>query len=277
MIVPMSANVSISLDTRILDLPASGVGRLGPQIVRKLALALTEVSPGKDLNSVSVEDLLGYLPLRYEDRSSMVEIRHLYHGLEASLDLYVKVAGGYQVRNKRSIKQRLFIFEISATDRQRTGREVVVWTFLSGHHAQRIIESYTKRFTRGVRFIAFGKWEWDKRRQTYSLRLNKPDEIEILSNNPAGKEAESNDPEGDPTLAAIHVGRCVPVYRKLDDLRPKQLREMIHAVLKSIPAEVIAETLPADLRQRRLGPYQALWSFSPLFPQWLKTNAVYYT
>ena len=85
--------------------------------------------------------------MRYEDRSSMVEIRHLYHGLEASLDLYVKVAGGYQVRNKRSFKQRLFIFEISATDRGRTGREVVVWTFLSGHHAQRIIESYTKRFT----------------------------------------------------------------------------------------------------------------------------------
>ncbi len=257
MIVPMSANVSISLDTRILDLPASGVGRLGPQIARKLALALTELSPGKDLNSVNVEDLLGYLPMRYEDRSSMVEIRHLYHGLEASLDLYVKVAGGYQVRNKRSIKQRLFIFEISATDRQRTGREVVVWTFLSGHHAQRIIESYTKRFTRGVRFIAFGKWEWDKRRQTYSLRLNKPDEIEILSNNPAGNEAESDDPEGDPTLAAIHVGRCVPVYRKLDDLRPKQLREMIHAVLKSIPAEVIAETLPSDLRQRQDVPFRA--------------------
>src|SRR5438552_1555066 len=255
MIVPMSANVSISLDTRILDLPASGVGRLGPQIVRKLALALTEVSPGKDLNSVNVEDLLGYLPMRYEDRSSMVEIRHLYHGLEASLDLYVKVAGGYQVRNKRSIKQRLFIFEISATDRQRTGREVVVWTFLSGYHAQRIIESYTKRFTRGVRFIAFGKWEWDKRRQTYSLRLNKPDEIEILSNNPAGNE--SGYPEGDPALAAIHVGRCVPVYRKLDDLRPKQLREMIHAVLKSIPAEVIAETLPADLRKRQSLPARA--------------------
>src|SRR5258708_38321650 len=125
MIAPMSANVSISPDTRILDFAARGVARLGSQNARKLARALTEVSPGKDLNNVNVEDLLAYLPMRYEDRSSLVAIRHLYHGLEASLDLYVKVAGGYQVRNKRSFKPRLFIFEIPATDRGRTGREVV--------------------------------------------------------------------------------------------------------------------------------------------------------
>src|SRR5258708_13730710 len=131
----MSAHVSISLDTRILDLPGARVGRLVPQAARNLALALTEVSPGKDLNNVNVEDLLCYLPMRYEDRSSLVEIRHLYHGLEASLDLYVKVAGGYQARNKRSFKQRLFIFEISPTARVRTGREVVLWTLRTTYHA----------------------------------------------------------------------------------------------------------------------------------------------
>src|SRR5436305_5580895 len=243
----MTDSSSISLETRILDLPSRGLSRIGPQIARKLALGLAGVSTGRDISTVNVEDLLHYLPMRYEDRSSLARIRDLTDDTEASLELFVKIAGGYQVRSKRSFSRSLYIFEISATDRERSGRDVVVWTFLSGPHAQKIIENYTKKFSRGARFIAFGKWEWDKRRQTYSLRLNKPDEIEILSNNPAGKEAESNDPEGDPTLAAIHVGRCVPVYRKLDDLRPKQLREMIHAVLKSIPAEVIAETLPADL------------------------------
>ena len=234
----------------------------GPQTARKLGLALTEVSPGKDINNVSVEDLLLYLPMRYEDRSSMARIRDLSDGMEVSLELYVKIAGGYQVRSKRSFKQRLFIFEISATDRERTGREVVVWMFLSGQHALRIIENYTKRFARGARFIAFGKWEWDKRRQTYSLRLNKPDEIEILSavTEPlaiASGLTSHESEDDDPTLAAIHVGRCVPVYRKLDEVRPKQLREMIHAVLKSIPAEAIAETLPADLRKRQELPVRA--------------------
>src|SRR5207247_9997949 len=107
-------------------------------------------------------------------------IRDLKDGLEASLELYVKLAGGYQVRNKRSFKQRLFIFEIAATDPERSGRPVVIWTFLSGPHAQQIVTNYTRRFERGVRFVAFGKWDWDSRRGTYSLRLNKPDEIEVL-------------------------------------------------------------------------------------------------
>src|SRR5437016_5094528 len=161
MIAPMPTSPSISLETRILDLPTMGVPRFGPQTARKLALGLTEISPGKDINTVTVEDLLHYLPMRYEDRSNLARIRDLTDGAEVSLELYVKLAGGYQVRSKRSFKQRLFIFEISATDRERTGREVVIWTFLSGQHARRIIENYTTRFARGARFIAFGKWEWD--------------------------------------------------------------------------------------------------------------------
>src|SRR3989449_9676548 len=237
MIASMPNLPPVSLDTRILDLPSSGVPRLGPNTARKLALGLAGLSHGKDLSTVDVEDLLHYLPMRYEDRSSLARIRDLSNDLEASLELFVKIAGGYQVRSKRSSSQRLYIFEISATDRERSGRDVVVWTFLSGPHAQKIIENYTKKFSRGARFIAFGKWEWDKRRQTYSLRLNKPDEIEILPavTEPAavatGQVSEpravatglsSDEPETDPTLAAIHVGRRVPVYRKVSDLRPKQ-------------------------------------------------------
>src|SRR5713101_8019556 len=132
----MPPDRSISLDTRILDLLEARIPRFGQQSARQLALALTEVSPGKDSADVTVEDLLNYLPARYEDRSSMVEIRHLFHGLEASLDLTVRVAGGFQVRNRRSFKQRLYIFEISAADHQRTGRPVIVWWFISGARAQ---------------------------------------------------------------------------------------------------------------------------------------------
>src|SRR6266446_8348774 len=264
MIAPMLNPPPVSLDTRVLDLPSSDVPRLGPNTARKLALGLAGLSPGKDISTVNVEDLLHYLPMRYEDRSSLACIRDLSNDREASLELFVKIAGGYQVRSKRSFSQRLYIFEISATDRERSGRDVVVWTFLSGPHAQKIIENYTKKFTRGARFIAFGKWEWDKRRQTYSLRLNKPDEIETL---PAvtepgavatGQVSEpravatglSGESDEDPTLAAIHVGRCVPVYRKISDLRPKQLREVIHGLLTAIRDD-IPETLPADLRKRQ--------------------------
>src|SRR3989441_5976136 len=268
----MTNSSSISLETPILDLPSRGLSRIGPQTARKLALGLAGVSTGRDISTVNVEALLYYLPMRYEDRSSLARIRDLSNDLEASLELFVKIAGGYQVRSKRSFSKRLYIFEISATDRERSGRDVVVWTFLSGPHAQRIIENYTRKFSRGTRFIAFGKWEWDKRRQTYSLRLNKPDEIETLPavTEPAavatGQVSEpravatglsSDEPETDPTLAAIHVGRRVPVYRKVSDLRPKQLREIIHAVLKALPDAAIAETLPVELRKRYRLPSRA--------------------
>src|SRR6267378_8717112 len=172
----MPAAPPISLATRILDLLEARIPRFGPQSARQLALGLAEVSSGKESANVTVEDLLNYLPARYEDRSSMVEIRHLYHELEASLDLTVLVAGGFQVRNRRSFKQRLYKFEISAVDEQRSGRPVMIWWFVSGPRAHDILKYNAKRFVRGTRFIAFGKWENDARRGTYSLRLNKPDE-----------------------------------------------------------------------------------------------------
>lgn len=251
MIPSMSAAVSISLDTRILDLPNRGLAGVGLVTARKLAAGIAEVTPGKDANNVTVEDLLLYLPMRYEDRSSLATIRDLDDGLEASLELIVKVSGGYQVRSRRNFRQRLFIFEISATDRERTGKDVVVWTFLSGPHAQQIIENYTRKFARGSRFIAFGNWKWDSRRQTFSLQLHKPDEIEVI-NEAAPTEATSpTEAASDATLAAIHVGRYVPVYRKINEVRPKQLRELLHRILAALPDSAIPETLPANLRQRQ--------------------------
>jgi ATP-dependent DNA helicase RecG len=246
MISPMPALQSIAPDTRILDLAEARIPRFGQQSARQLALALTESSPGKDSTNVAVEDLLNYLPARYEDRSSMVEVRHLYHGLEASLDLTVRVAGGYPVRNRRSFKQRLYIFKIGATDQRRTGPQVIIWWFVSGARAQQIIQYNAKRFVPGTRFIAFGKWEWDKH-GTYSLRLNKPDELELVT----GADDEQGEVETDPTLAAIHVGRRVPVYRKLGDFRSKRLREIVHEVLARLPDKAFAETLPRDLLTRR--------------------------
>ena len=236
---------SISLETRILDLPNRDIPRFGPISARKLALGLTAITPGKDINNVTVEDLLQYLPTRYEDRSSMVDIRHLYHGLEASLDLTVRVAGAYPVRNRRSYKQRLYIFKIGASDQRRTGQQVTVWWFISGARAQQIIQYNTKRFSPGTRFIAFGQWERDKH-ESYSLRLNKPDELEVIS-----ADQEEGEEGTDPGLAAIHVGRRVPIYRKLGDFPTKRLREIVHEILALVSDNLIDESLPRELLSRR--------------------------
>src|SRR6185369_13761343 len=169
------------------------------------------------------------------------------------------LSGGYQVRNRRTAgRSRLFIFEVSAQDAGRTGRPVVVWWFVSGRHCYEIVKYYTEKLTRGTRFITFGRWDWDKRRGTFSLRLQKPaDELEILKGpNLDQDETADLDPEAseenepDPTLAAIHVGRRVPVYRKLGNFNSKRLREIIHAILESLDPLTIQETLPKELRQR---------------------------
>jgi ATP-dependent DNA helicase RecG len=246
-------SVAISLNTPIEDLHEFRIARVGQNLSRKLAAALSSYSNKKQASDATVEDLLAYLPMRYEDRSRLARIQDLTNGMEASLDLYVKIAGGYEVRNKRSYgKSRLFIFEVSAVDAGKTGRPVMVWWFVSGNHAHEIINFYTKKLARGKRFIAFGNWEWDSRRGTFALRLHKPaDELEMVNAPDDESTAEQSDEENsDPTLAAIHVGRRVPVYRKLGDFNSKRLREVIHAVLAMLDDKAIDETLPADLRQR---------------------------
>jgi len=239
-----------SLSTPVDDLYQYRLARFGPTLSHKLALALKSHFGKKTVTEVTVEDLLAYLPMRYEDRSRPARIRDLTEGMQASLELEVKVAGGYQVRNRRSFaRSGLFIFEVTATDPERTGRPVVVWWFISGAHARDIVTYHAKRFQQGTRFMTFGAWTWDKRRATYALHLNKPaEELEMLS--PVENEAKDEDAY-DPKLAAIHVGRRVPIYRKLGDFSSKRLREIVHATIALLPDAAIPETLPAELRRRQ--------------------------
>jgi ATP-dependent DNA helicase RecG len=261
---------SFGLNTPIDDLYKYGLARLGSNLSQKLAQALANQSGKKDKGTATVEDLLIYLPIRYEDRSNPARIRDLTEGMEASLELIVKIAGGFQVKNRRSHgRSSLFIFEVTATDPDQTGRPIVVWWFVSGAHAHDIITYYTKRFARGARFITFGEWEWDKRRGTFSLHLNRPaEELEMMPSPPGPDDAEPvtegenvtdsvktgigvDEASSDPALAAIHVGRRVPIYRKLGEFSSKRVREIVHAALALLPDSAIPETLPEDLLKRR--------------------------
>ncbi|HET6669259.1 MAG TPA: ATP-dependent DNA helicase RecG [Pyrinomonadaceae bacterium] len=250
----------LNLETPISELHKHRIARLGQATSQNLAASLARFGNRKTASAATVEDLLWYLPMRYEDRSNLTTIRDLKDGVEASLELFPKVAGGYQVgKNRAQGKPKLYIFQVTATDKLHSGRPVVVWWFVSGPHARDIIDYYMKRLTRGARFITFGKWEWDERRGTFALRLHKPaDELEmlpVLQNDDVvetGSEKKVDTEEvDDPRFAAIHVGRRVPIYRKLGDLSSKRLREIIHALLDSIPSKEIKETLPAELRQRQ--------------------------
>lgn len=258
MIAPMPS--AISLNTPIEDLHNFRIARLGSVLSRKLAAALANQTHKKSSAEATVEDLLTYFPMRYEDRLRPAAIKDLQEGMEASLDLTVVNAHGYPVNRGRGYgRPQLFIFEVFGIDASMSGRDVIVWWFVSGRRAYDIVKYYKTRLVPGTRFITFGRWEWEARRSRYKLRLNKPaDELEVLAapelldhaaddeSNP--EQVEENVP--DPSLAAIHVGRRVPVYRKLGEFNSKRLREIVHAILASFDDKAIEETLPADLRHR---------------------------
>ncbi|HEV2799427.1 MAG TPA: ATP-dependent DNA helicase RecG [Pyrinomonadaceae bacterium] len=298
-LIPPSSSL-LSLDTPILSLTGCGIPRFGQPTARRLGLAVASLVGKREAGEATVEDLLNYLPMRYEDRSNLTRVAELRDGLEASMELYVRVSGGFQVGKHRGAKAPpLFIFEITASDPERTGKPVVVWWFVSGRQAARIVAYNRQRFTRGARFVAYGRWEWDARRNTFALRLGKPDELEMLpgiwtppehallrlaeendehantdaqhdtSEDASHEETDtdadsfSDDEEAetaDPRLAAIHVGRRVPVYRKLGEFPTKRLREIMHAVLARIDDAEITETLPIELvgRQNLISRAEAL-------------------
>ncbi len=249
---------AISLNTSIEDLHSFKIARLGPVLSRKLAKALATQTYKKSSAAATVEDLLNYFPMRYEDRSHPALIKDLKEGVEASLELTVTHAHGYAVKSRGGYgRPQLYIFEVAGIDGPMTGREVIVWWFVSGRRAYDIVKYYTAKLARGTRFITFGRWDWEARRNTYKLRLNNAaDELEILLPPEDAETHAELDPEQseenlpDPALAAIHVGRRVPVYRKLGEFNSKRVREIVHAVLALLTDKEIEETLPADLRHR---------------------------
>jgi ATP-dependent DNA helicase RecG len=282
--------MKLNLKTRVNELHEHNSIDLSVAMSRKLAMAVANYTNKTDLSDATVEDLLNYFPMRYEDRSNLIQIDELYEGLEASIEIYTRVSGGFRVGKNRSSKAPpLYIFEITGSDVERTRKPVVVWWFLSGKQAHHIINYWKKRFERGTRFVAYGKWEWDSRRNTYALKITKPDdEIEILpseedtetfgllrnllddegeaklkienqkSNTKNQKpktekeiEAELKEDLDNPEFAMIHTGRRVPVYRKLGEFQTKRLREIIYNILQNLEKDSIPETLPKDLIKRQ--------------------------
>jgi len=252
----------LASQTPVIDLYKHGIAKLTSAISRKLAVALAPLSEQTEVDKVTVEDLLNYLPMRYEDRTTFRSVDILEEGTDAGIELIVRNSSGQQVglsRDRR--KPPLFLFQITGTDRARSNRPVVVKWFVSGRNAAEIVNWYTDRYKQGVRFIAYGRWELDNR-GVMTLKVAKPDEIEILPDEneplfpPNKKEGhkyrsdnETDDNADDPELAAIHVGR-VPIYRKLGPFFTKRLREIVHGVITNIDVNSFDEPFSAEFRQR---------------------------
>jgi ATP-dependent DNA helicase RecG len=167
---------------------------------------------------VTVEDLLGYVPFRYEDRSNMKTVAQLAPGEMATVIAEVRATkmSGFKRRN-------LGLFEARFSD---ASRAILVGKWFHGGYLANV-------FAEGMKVALFGKVEFD----SYSgeLTMLHP-EFEILS---------GDDEDGE---AALHVGRVVPIYEAVSKLTTRMLRTVTHRILQEVTPE--PDCLPQFLRDR---------------------------
>ena len=256
--------MKITLGTPIIELHRHRISNLSAGMARKLATAIAASMGNANVDNATVEDLLNYLPLRYEDRSNFLSLDKIQAGDEAAAELFVRNTAGIQVGKFRDRKKPpLYVFEITAGDRERIHKPVIVKWFVSGKGANDIVNWYAKKFARGTRFVAYGLWEVDRRGQL-GLKIGKPEELEILPAIDDGLFLPSSIAEDlpeeeilDPALISVHTGR-VPIYRRLGSFSTKKLREIFRSVLDELGS--FTDDLPKELLERRglLGLRQAL-------------------
>jgi ATP-dependent DNA helicase RecG len=167
---------------------------------------------------LTVEDLLSYVPFRYEDRSNMKTVAQLAPGEMATVLAEVRAAkvSGFRRRS-------LGLFEASFTD---ASRAILAGKWFHGSYLEKVLQP-------GMKVALYGKVEFDS--YAGALTMLHP-EFEILSAEDEGGEA------------ALHVGRVVPIYEAVSKITTRVLRSLTHHVLASL--EPLADDLPADLRRR---------------------------
>jgi ATP-dependent DNA helicase RecG len=167
---------------------------------------------------VTVEDLLGYVPFRYEDRGNMKTVAHLAPGEMATVIAEVRSAklSGFRRRN-------LGMFEARFSD---ASRAILVGKWFHGGYLANVLAE-------GMKVALYGKVEFD----SYSgeVTMLHP-EFEILS---------GDDEDGE---AALHVGRVVPIYEAVSKLTTRILRVFTNRILQEVAS--VEDPLPQFLRDR---------------------------
>jgi len=206
----------LKLSTPLYELQLHEIPRVAIKTAQKLAQGAAAAMPLGDPHQATVEDLIHYLPMRYEDRSKLAPIRDLQNGMWATIEVEVRIAGTYPVKGGK-----LRIFEISGTD---SSGQVRAFWWNQGY--------LQTSFKQGRRVLLYGQW---KRNRRGFYEVENPDYEFVL-----------DDDDADP----IHTGRRVPVYRKLGELRTKQLRSIMHHVLERLDFSEIEEIVPEEMLTR---------------------------
>ncbi len=193
----------------------------------------------RDKGIYTVEDLLSYLPFRYEDRIHFQEIAAVAPGTVATLRAEVMTGG--VVRFPRSGVQAYHL-----AVRDRTGTLHCKW-FHGGYLQQ--------TFKPGQEVVLHGKLEMDRYRPGQRLMIQP--QFEILSQ---GRRDVSPTEARDST----ETGRIVPIYEAIGKISSRMLRRIIFRALEGIGA--VEDLLPQGLLHRHRFPERLIGLRAAHFP-----------
>jgi ATP-dependent DNA helicase RecG len=164
----------------------------------------------------TIEDLLGYLPFRYEDRIHFTPLREVQPGGTYTLQAEVADGGLVRYRGRAGGIYHLLVRDQSGS---------LACKFFHGQYLE-------KRFRAGQRIVLHGKTELDKYR---------PGRIEMV--NPEYELIGTGD------VDSTEVGRIVPIYEAIGSIGSRTLRRIIYAAQFGI-AGALPDPLPAELLAR---------------------------
>ena len=203
--------------------------------VKGIGPKLAEVLAAKDIQTL--DDLLHYLPFRYEDRLNPRGITELRAGEMATVIAEVRTSGLFRTR-------RMPIFQMTAG--QGRVRLKCIWfnaTYLRD------------KFKPGQIVALYGKVEEDYRKG--ELQLMQP-QFEIIGE---ASEDGSADSAEQKLAASLEIGRIVPIYESAGQgrLTSRWFRRVIHTALENLTPD-LPDPIPAVVRRHLslISPREAL-------------------
>ena len=205
------------------------------QYVKGIGPRLAEVLAAKDI--ATVDDLLHYLPFRYEDRLNPRSVAELRAGEMATVIAEVRNSGLFRTR-------RMPIFQVTVG--QGRTRLKCIWfnaAYLQG------------RFQAGQMLALYGKVEEGRDGE---LQIVQP-QFEILGD--INEEGGADEAEKK-AAASLEVGRIVPIYESTGQgkLTPRWFRRIIRGALENLNPN-LPDAIPAAVRAHLslVSPREALW------------------
>ena len=205
------------------------------QYVKGIGPRLAEVLAAKGL--ATVDDLLHYLPFRYEDRLNPRSVAELRAGEMATVIAEVRNSGLFRTR-------RMPIFQLTVGQ----GRTKLKCLWFNAAYLQ-------GRFQPGQMLALYGKVEEDRDGQ---LQVMQP-QFEILGD--INEEGGADEAEKK-AAASLEIGRIVPIYESTGQgkLTPRWFRRIIRGTLENLNPE-LPDPIPAAVRAHLslVSRREALW------------------